>query len=276
MFRSTVSGVSALSGFVANDRQAVHPGSSSPSKIPYGGFSPVRLQTGGSQPQPSPPTSTVAYRRSAVLPASPRSAPEGSNRRTVSASLRCCPDTPVQRPLARRRVVLSRRVVAYYGLIRGSGVLPTPYVLRRRVFVASAATPARLTRAAAVAERQRFPNLSCVSVASVPFPIPRRIGRRATVLTPSVGAFALFPGARHPRFPTLIGSCGGSIEAAEFALCCGPEAWLALHRQGRLPSSFHPMSRLTGTSNMTTRSTVNCRARTFTGKTHSRMGCEGK
>ena len=46
MGRPTASGVSALSGFVANGRQAVHHVSSPLSKIPYGGFSPVRLQIG--------------------------------------------------------------------------------------------------------------------------------------------------------------------------------------------------------------------------------------
>jgi hypothetical protein len=46
MGRPAASVVSALSGFVANGRQAVHHVSSPPSKIPYGGFSPVRLQTG--------------------------------------------------------------------------------------------------------------------------------------------------------------------------------------------------------------------------------------
>ncbi|MEW6234818.1 MAG: hypothetical protein AB1656_05470 [Candidatus Omnitrophota bacterium] len=34
---------------------------------------------------------------------------------------------PVQRPLARQRVMLSRRVIAYYGLIRASGPLPSAY-----------------------------------------------------------------------------------------------------------------------------------------------------
>src|SRR5260370_14524261 len=37
--------VSGLSGIVANGHQAIHFVSSTPSKIPYGGFSPVRLQT---------------------------------------------------------------------------------------------------------------------------------------------------------------------------------------------------------------------------------------
>ena len=45
MIRPMTSGVSALSGIVANGHQAVHLVSSAPSKIPYGGFSPVRLQT---------------------------------------------------------------------------------------------------------------------------------------------------------------------------------------------------------------------------------------
>jgi len=46
MGRPAASVVSVLSDFVAKGRQAVHHVSSPPSKIPYGGFSPVRLQTG--------------------------------------------------------------------------------------------------------------------------------------------------------------------------------------------------------------------------------------
>jgi len=45
MIRSMTSNVSALSGCVANGHQTIHFVSSAPSKIPYGGFSPVRLQT---------------------------------------------------------------------------------------------------------------------------------------------------------------------------------------------------------------------------------------
>ena len=45
MIRPMTSSVSALSGIVANGHQALHFVSSAPSKIPYGGFSPVRLQT---------------------------------------------------------------------------------------------------------------------------------------------------------------------------------------------------------------------------------------
>ena len=46
MGRPAASVVSAFSGCVANGRQAVHHVSSPLSKIPYGGFSPVRLQIG--------------------------------------------------------------------------------------------------------------------------------------------------------------------------------------------------------------------------------------
>ena len=77
MSRPTASDVSALSGFVANGRQTLHHVSSPPSKIPYGGFSPVRLQT-GCQPQPSP---LRAYMR---LPA--HAPPYLIYRRTESAS----------------------------------------------------------------------------------------------------------------------------------------------------------------------------------------------
>src|SRR5439155_25780662 len=45
MIRLMASNVSTLSGGVANGHQAMHFVSSAPSKIPYGGFSPVRLQT---------------------------------------------------------------------------------------------------------------------------------------------------------------------------------------------------------------------------------------
>ena len=61
MLRPMTSSVSALSGIVANGHQAIHFVSSAPSKIPYGGFSPVRLQT---RLRPRPPSRT---RRRALI-----------------------------------------------------------------------------------------------------------------------------------------------------------------------------------------------------------------
>ena len=89
MVRPAASSVSALLGFVANGRQTVHPVSPSPSKIPYGGFSPVRLQA-GCQPRPSPPPvhPASAYTRpqSSVRP--PRVAPRGNPHLPVELAAR--------------------------------------------------------------------------------------------------------------------------------------------------------------------------------------------
>ena len=71
MFRAATSIVSTLSGFVANGCQLDAPVFPSPSKIPYGGFSPVRLQTEIRMPRPSrlsaytrpPPMSRVPMAR---------------------------------------------------------------------------------------------------------------------------------------------------------------------------------------------------------------------
>jgi hypothetical protein len=52
MIRPMTSNVSTLSSCVAKSHQAIHFVSSAPSKIPYGGFSPVRLQT-RFKPRPS-------------------------------------------------------------------------------------------------------------------------------------------------------------------------------------------------------------------------------
>ena len=58
MIRPMTSDVSALSGFVANRSPGHAFVSSAPSKIPYGGFSPVRLQT-GCQQRPSLPLQLI-------------------------------------------------------------------------------------------------------------------------------------------------------------------------------------------------------------------------
>ena len=134
MFRSVTSSVSALWGFVANGHQTVYPVSSRPSEIPYGGFSPVRLQTGLGPSPSSSGAHPMTYRRpesrSSAATLAPRGAIAALSRRWAADRR----DRPVQRPLARQRVVLSRRVVAYYGLIRGSRSLSSTYGFRRWVF----------------------------------------------------------------------------------------------------------------------------------------------
>ena len=122
--------------------------SPSPSKIPYGGFSPVRLQM-DRQWRPS----TTARGLSAVhirpripsytppqflLPGvrDPRGDYPFENLSVQCGTTPSSANTSIQRPLARHRVMLSRRVIAYYGLIRASESLPATYE-----FAAEAAAP---------------------------------------------------------------------------------------------------------------------------------------
>lgn len=134
MFRPVASDVSALWGFVAKGHQAMHSVSSSPSEIPYGGFSPVRLQTGLGPSPSSPGEHPAAYKRPKSRSFTAGIAPQGAIAALSRRGAAIPRDSPVQRPLALQRVVLSRRVIAYYGLIRGSRPLPAAYGLHRRVF----------------------------------------------------------------------------------------------------------------------------------------------
>ena len=168
MSRPMTSGVSALSSIVANGHQAIHFISSAPSKIPYGGFSPVRLQTRcrdaifGAAP-------AAAYRRfqpssdihplllSGCLGLSPH--PNAPN--ADSGAL-------VQRSLARPAVVLSASVFAYYDRIRASGCPRRFRLLCQRV-----------------CDRQKFPNLLCQGL--IPCRRPYSGGSRAPMTSLSVG-----------------------------------------------------------------------------------------
>jgi hypothetical protein len=112
--------------------------SSSLSKIPYGGFSPVRLQT-GFQPRPSSNMSSSSARPAFTQPRriytrlkslSPKRANCFRCRTCVQLGLSPSDaNHPVQRSLAPQRVMLSRRIIAYYDLIRASRSLPPVYGL---------------------------------------------------------------------------------------------------------------------------------------------------
>jgi hypothetical protein len=123
--------------------------SPSPSKIPYGGFSPVRLQT-GSPRRSSRGTSKPHLYAAQAWPSDPMAI-------SGMRAGRLSPRGPVQRPLAHQPVMLSGWVNAYYGLIRANayyGLIRatrhsrTPYFLR----------PSGIHR------YERVPNLICVSV----------------------------------------------------------------------------------------------------------------
>ena len=231
--------VSIVSDFVANGHQIIPYVSCSLSKIPYGGFSPVRLQT-GIPPQPSRPeyglsvrpTSTrtpVTYMRLKLLTQKKAKLPR--IRATAQADLSpLFPSVPVQRPLALRRVMLSLQVIAYYGLIRNSHPLLPIYALYGW----------SLPYGLVWAERERLPNLLRMSVSTVPPSVPRWTGGVSSAVSSSpVIAFAISAQARHPHAHARRFSRGQCNEAAKFTLRYGPVELITLHRQGRLRSSFH-------------------------------------
>ena len=150
----------------------------------------------------------------------------------------------VHRPLARQRVLLFRRVSAYYGLIRASRLLPPIYGLD------GGSLPFLLVRA----RRKRVPNLLCLSLSSVPSSVPRQTRRLLLAVTssPALASPKLVVG-RHPHLPRAPAPAWCHFEAAKFALCYGAQESLAPHRPGRLRSSFHLLSRLQKASNITTR-----------------------
>jgi hypothetical protein len=226
--------------------------SSSLSKIPYGGFSPVRLQT-GIQLRPSSTMLSLSGRP--AYPQSPRIytqlkslSPKRALFRSetfVQAGLSLSySDHPIQRSLAPQRVMLSRRITAYYDLIRASLPLPPVYVL------SGGSLPVGLLRAG----QEKVPNLSCLSFPIVPPSVPRWLSDCNRLLLHR----SLWPSPSLHKVGVHVSTLAGPMrgwrnEAAKFALCYGPMELLALLRQGRLHSSFHLLGHPSGVSNITTR-----------------------
>jgi len=110
---------------------------------------------------------------------------------TVQAVLRSSDQsTPVQRPLAPRWVVLSHRILAYYGLIRHSRSLRSIYGLIRTVFA----------RRSCLGWSRELPQFNLCDFPCVPPSVPRWAQwLRAVVASPLVRVFAVSVAARHPH-----------------------------------------------------------------------------
>jgi hypothetical protein len=132
--------------------------------------------------------------------------------------------------LARQKVMLSSRVIAYYGLIRNSRP-PFHQLMDYMMDLCPTALYGLVSRGSPICSAYLFP--------TVPSPVPRRSGWLPSAIpSPPVLAFATSAQARQPQPHTRRFSHGKCNVAAKFALCYGPEESLALHRQGRLLSSF--------------------------------------
>ena len=208
--------------------------SSSLSKIPYGGFSPVRLQT-GIQPRPSSKMSRLSARPAftqtpwiytRLQSLSPKRA--FIRRGTfVQAELPLSyRNNPVQRSLAPQRVMLSRRLIAYYDLIRASRSHRTIYGLFIRP------SPDGLVWAGT----EKVPNLRCRSVTTCRLLYP---GSRMVALGCCFATRAGLPpkgresASAWPRLPVI--SRGPLHEAVKFAaaaarclasLATGPDVYV--------------------------------------------------
>ena len=213
------SSVSALSSVVANGHQAVHGVSFSPSEIPYGGFSPVRLQI-GIRPRPSSPAHTrrrLIRGQKSVCPSLTFSPVWGQSPHCVGVGETASRTLPIQRPLARQRVVLSRRVVAYYGLIRDSESLSPTYGFRRRVFALRPRSGASLLYS------------TCPSVPAV----CRTPADRVVMAGSSSTRGSLRPsvtGSASASLHATVGSRVGAFRGCTVRLMLRPGQLLALHR----------------------------------------------
>jgi hypothetical protein len=252
--RTVTSVVSALSGFGANGHQSLQHVSSSPSKIPYDGFSPVRLQA-GSPLRPSAPELGLSARsafpssRGVLYAAQVRSCvPSGQARTTVShLSFRSRPSSQaaldsVDRAFQPRGPSLSPGLCCPAG-----SPLLWPHLRLSGPPTGLSASSKRVSAPLISSGRapERVPNLLRVSVLFVPSPVPRWTPLlHMVVASQRALVFATFAKARHPQ------SCARRLprrschEAAEFASCYGPNRSLALHRPGRLHPSLRPAGSL--------------------------------
>ncbi len=123
----------------------------------------------------------------------------------------------IQRPLARQRVMLSRRVIAYYGLIRPSESLSTTYG-----FAAEAAAPKEIGFGWESRGSPIYSAGLCSRAASLT-PVARRV--QVTVASSSVVAFTPLLRVRRPHWS--FRGCRVHSELISRSML-RPASWLAL------------------------------------------------
>jgi hypothetical protein len=236
--------------------------SSSPSKIPYGGFSPVRLQT-KIPPRPSPARSgsnrhpAPAYTRPKFL----------SPRRATS-----CSGTFVQAALSPSdRTLPSRGPWVASGLYCPTGSKLT--MTSSETLGSSGPTYCFSDRSNLGREVPQFTLPVCSLRAAFRTPADRTIALGCSFIVRfGLPQHCSGSASTSPRAPVPAWLVN---EAAKFALCYGPVELLAPHRPGRLRSSFHPPeSPHEGVEYNYAGKSANSRCRTCTGKTSSLMGCK--
>jgi len=212
----------------------MHHVSSSLSEIPYGGFSPVRLQT-GRQRQPSP---LRAYMPPKLLQF-PLTVAQSGNRRT-GAALRPEPSKhtgPEALGSASGYAVPSRHRLLW----PHPSFWPAPAGLCFRRLVFALRPPARRSLLSSANPSRRAASRT---------PADRMAWDDSTSIRNS-----LRPNARGSASATshFNRNTWVPFRGCRIRFMLRPDELFALLRQGRLPSSFHSMSHLIRTSNITTR-----------------------
>src|SRR5208337_3327397 len=154
--------------------------SPSPSKIPYGGFSPVRLQT-GIPPRPSPARS--------------------------GSSLHPAPAYTRLKSLSRKRATSRSGTFVQAALSPSDRTLPSRGPWLASGFCCPIGSTLTMTSSETLGSSRptydfadRFPNLLCLSVSSVPPSVPRQTGRlHLAVPSSSALAFPISVLGRHPH-----------------------------------------------------------------------------
>jgi hypothetical protein len=175
-------------------------------------------------------------------------------------------DVPVQRPLARQSVLLSGRVIAYYGLICASRSLPLLYGLCNG--------PAPCGRLWAGSER--VPNLLCLSIPFVPSSVPRRTERLLlAVASPPTLAFTFFAQVRQSTMPPSPVLRWSASRGCKVHFMVRPEEIASPSPARTFTFELSPpKSPPRDVEYHYAGKPANSRDRTFTGKTSSIVGCE--
>ena len=232
----------------------------SPSEIPYGGFSPVRLQT----EIPPPPSADRQELSAARMPPTSKPYKRQKSKHPDHAAHRRASRSEPGAPGSSGTITSStgRFRPEALGSAAGYSVPPHHRLLWPHPSLSLSSTrlcvrgwllqPRGLPRA----ENERFPNLLLVSVPSCRPPYPG--GPDGCFWL----CFTIRSGLRHFRTgsastsPRMVGSGVGSVTRLQGSLPntgLRPEGLLALHRQGLLLSSFRRLDRSKPASRITTR-----------------------
>jgi len=243
--------VSIVSDFVANGHQIIPNDSCSPSKIPYDGFSPVRLQT-GIQPRPSPASQELKRKtripsgKADLYPAKVQVSPLMVLVPPGQVGNRAVDQDP-SRPEALGSPG-SYAVSPDHGLLR-----PHPKLSASPASLSASSRQVFAPRSDSSRYREA-PQFTPRIFLTMPSYVPRQTRwLPSTVPSPSALAFATSAQARHLHLPPppVLGWLRN--EAATFALCYGPVSCLLFTGKSFYFRAFTPRGHPHGASGITIR-----------------------